>query len=253
MQTLIYILTATGIISLISFIGVFSLIIKENLFQKALMVLVSFSAGALMGGAFLHLLPEAAHELKDKEGGIILTLFLLLFGFCIFFALEQFINWHKHDTKGHREVKPFSYLILVSDALHNFIDGLVIAAAFIISAPLGIATSIAVLAHEIPQEVGDFAILIYGGFKKGKALLLNFFSALSAVLGGVLGFLLSGAFQEYIIYFLPFAAGNFLYIAASDLIPEIKHKTDNKSSIIHFLVFLLGIGIMYGIRILIHG
>jgi zinc and cadmium transporter len=204
-MTLIQILVATVIISLISLVGVFTLILKKELLNKALLVLVALSTGALIGGAFLHLLPEA---IAEKGADMAIFLYLLM-GFSIFFVLEQFLHWrHQHTTAP--KVKPFSYLILVSDAVHNFIDGLVIAASFVTSLPLGIATTLAVSLHEIPQELGDFAVLVYGGFGTKRALLFNFISALTAILGGIIGYLASSIMQTSVVYLLPFAAGNFI-------------------------------------------
>ncbi len=167
----------------------------------------------------------------------------LLLGFCVFFVLENFIRWHHHHSISHPEIKSFSYLILISDAMHNFIDGVVIAASFMVSLPIGIMTSIMVVLHEIPQEIGDFGVLIYGGFKKTKALFLNFLSGVTAIFGGIVGYFLAEKIGDSIVFLLPFAAGTFIYIAASDLIPEIKEK-GSKESMINFLVFLLGIGLM---------
>ena len=250
MTTLFWILLSTISISLIAFIGALTLFLREKLLNKILLILVSFSAGALMGGAFLHLLPEAIIKVGAKESSI-LTLFLfLLFGFCIFFILEQFIRWHHHHALRHPEIMSFSYLILISDGAHNFIDGLIIAASFAIAFPLGVVTAIAVALHEIPQEIGDFGVLVYGGFKKVKALFLNFLSAITIIFGGIVGFLLSEKIGESIIFLLPFSAGNFIYIACSDLIPEIKHKVSAKKSLIHFLVFLMGIGFMLLVKLL---
>ena len=242
-MTLLNILVATIVISLIAFVGVFTLILKKELLNKALLVLVALSTGALLGGAFLHLLPEA---IAEKGADLAIFLYLLL-GFSIFFVLEQFLHWrHQHTTAP--KVKPFSYLILVSDAVHNFIDGLVIAASFVTSFPLGVATTLAVSLHEIPQELGDFAVLVYGGFGTKQALLFNFISALTAILGGVIGYLASSIMQTSVIYLLPFAAGNFIYIAAADLIPEIKHQVSLSRSAIHFVVFLIGIAIMLAVK-----
>jgi len=181
-MTLLNILIATIIISLIAFVGAFTFLLKKELLNKALLVLVALSTGALLGGAFLHLLPEA---IAEKDADLAVFLYLLL-GFSIFFVLEQFLHW-RHQHSAAPNVKPFSYLILVSDAVHNFIDGLVIAASFVTSFPLGVATTLAVSLHEIPQELGDFAVLIYGGFRPKRALLLNFISQLTAILGGVTG------------------------------------------------------------------
>jgi zinc and cadmium transporter len=242
-MTLLNILIATIIISLIAFVGAFTFLLKKELLNKALLVLVALSTGALLGGAFLHLLPEA---IAEKDADLAVFLYLLL-GFSIFFVLEQFLHW-RHQHSAAPNVKPFSYLILVSDAVHNFIDGLVIAASFVTSFPLGVATTLAVSLHEIPQELGDFAVLIYGGFRPKRALLLNFISQLTAILGGVTGYLASSVMQTSVIYLLPFAAGNFIYIAAADLIPEIKHQVSLRRSVIHFVVFLIGIAIMLAVK-----
>ncbi|MBF8303934.1 MAG: zinc/iron permease [Dehalococcoidia bacterium] len=236
---LIQILVATFVISLIALVGVLVFPLKGKWFSRALEVLVALSAGALLGGAFLHLLPEAI-----AEGGAGLDIFLyLLLGFCMFFILEQFLRWH-HQHGEEQTVEPFSYLILVSDAVHNFVDGLAIAASFVVSYPTGIATTLAVALHEIPQEFGNFGVLIHGGMRRRQALTFNYIAQAMAILGGIVGYYVSSMMHYSIVYILPFAAGNFIYIAAADLIPEIKHRTDLRWSIIHFCVFLAGIGIM---------
>jgi len=238
-MVLIRILVATFIISLIAFVGIFTFVLKEEWLKKALLILVALSSGALLGGAFLHLIPEAVLEL----GGNLSIFLCLLLGFCLFFILEQFLHWrHQHDET--HSVKPFTYLILVSDSLHNFIDGLVIAASFVVSYPVGIATTLAVALHEIPQELGDFGALVYGGFGKKRALAFNYITAITAIVGGVTGYFAASVMQASIVYLLPFAAGNFIYIAAADLIPEIKHAVNIRRSILHFCVFLAGIGVM---------
>jgi zinc and cadmium transporter len=247
MNILFYILISTFLISLIAFIGALTLFLRKKLLDKILLILVAFSAGALLGSAFLHLLPEAI-----SKTGLNLNIFLyLLLGFCIFFILEQFIRWHHHHARGYSNSKimPFSYLILISDAIHNFIDGLIIAGSFIVAVPIGIITAIAVALHEIPQEIGDFGVLVYGGLKKIKALFFNFISAVTIVFGGLVGFLLSEKIGESVIFLLPFAAGNFIYIACSDLIPEIKHKESFKKSLVHFFIFLSGLVLMLLIKL----
>lgn len=234
-------------ISLTAFAGTLTLFLKEKLLDKVLLVLVAFSAGALMGGAFLHLIPEAIEKTESDQ---VFNLFLyLLFGFCTFFILENFLKWHHHHSREHPDIMPFSYLILISDGIHNFIDGLIIASSFMVSFSVGVTTTLMVALHEIPQEIGDFGILIYGGFKKLKALFLNFLSASTVIFGGIAGFLLSQKIGESIIYLLPFAAGSFIYIASSDLIPEIKQQASVKKSIIYFFVFLLGIALMLLIKL----
>ncbi len=241
---------ATVFISLISFVGALTLLfLKEKILNKILPPLVAFSAGALIGGAFLHLIPEAIGEIGNGEDALSKIFLYLIFGFCVFFVLEQFIRWHHHHSTKHPEVMPFSYLILISDGLHNFIDGLIIAGSFIISIPTGLVTSLAVALHEIPQEIGDFAVLVYGGIKKIKALFLNFASAAVAIFGGIVGFLLFKEMGEKTLFLLPFTAGGFIYIAASDLIPQIKDEGNVKKSAINFLTFLLGIIIMVLLKI----
>ena len=243
MITLIQILVATFIVSLISLVGILTFFLKQELLNKALLVLVALSAGGLVGGAFLHLIPEAI-----EKAGARLDIFLyLILGFCLFFVLEQFLRWrHEHSTV-HR-AQPFSYLILVSDSVHNFIDGLIIAASFIVSYPIGIVTTLAVALHEIPQELGDFGVLVYAGFGRTRALTFNYISAITAIMGGIVGYFASFLMQASILYLLPFAAGGFIYIAAADLIPEIKHSTDFPRTVIHFFVFLAGLGMMVAIR-----
>ena len=249
MSILFYILISTFLISLIAFVGAALLFLKEELLNKILLILVSFAAGALIGGAFLHLIPEAIEGVGIEEKSLLKIFLYLLFGFCTFFILENFIKWHHHHAKEHPEIKPFSYLILISDGVHNFIDGLIIAGSFIVSVPLGIVTALVIAFHEIPQEIGDFGILIYSGFEKIKALFLNFLSAITIVFGGIFGFLLSERMGNSMIFLLPFAAGSFIYIACSDLIPEIKHKVSPQKSLIHFFVFLLGIAVMFLLKL----
>jgi zinc and cadmium transporter len=249
MGVLLLIILATFLVSLLSFVGALTLFLKKQVLDKILLTLVAFSAGALIGGAFLHLLPEAILKVGNNSAAILNLFLYLLLGFCTFFVLEQFIRWH-HCHKTEHAIKPVSYLILVSDALHNFIDGLVIAASFVISFPIGIVTTLAIALHEIPQEIGDFGILVYGGFERKKALLFNFISALTAILGGIVGYVLYFTIESGIVLLLPFAAGNFIYIASSDLIPEIKHKESAKKSAVHFLAFLAGIGLMLGVKFL---
>lgn len=240
METLFLILIATIIISLLSLIGVFTLAIKDKLLEKITFSLVGLSAGALMGGAFLHLLPEAV-----EAYGTDVFLYVLV-GFALFFVIEKLLHW-RHCHKGKCDVHTFAYMNLVGDSVHNFIDGLIIAAAFITNVNLGIATTFAVALHEIPQEIGDFGVLIHGGFKKTTALLMNFLTALTAILGGLVGYLLSTSIESSLAILLPFAAGGFIYIAASDLIPEIRKEMNLVKAFTSFGVFVLGIVIMYGL------
>lgn len=230
--------------SLFAWIGLLTFALKESHLRAILLPLVAFSAGALLGGAFLHLLPASIHE----EGAHFSSFVWLLAGFAIFFALEQFINWHHCHNTPSEHYKPVTYLILLADGVHNFIGGLAIAGSFLVSVKTGLITWLAAAAHEIPQELGDFGILVHGGWKKKTALIYNFISALTVVLGGVVAYLLAGRFDT--TFLLPFAAGNFIYIACSDLVPEIKHSESFKTNVVHFLAFLLGIGLLLGVKVL---
>jgi len=174
-------------------------------------------------------------------------LFLYLIGgFCSFYVLEEFLDWHhSHDTTRERET--VSYLVLFSDAIHNFIDGLVIASAFLVGPPLGIVTALAIALHEIPQEIGDYGVLVYGGFDRTQALVLNYLTQITVLVGGVVGFYLGDVLVGLPAVLLPYAAGNFIYIASSDLIPEIKREEGAVRSTLNFLVFVAGIALMLGI------
>jgi zinc and cadmium transporter len=236
---LVYIFLATFIVSLISFVGVVCLALKKNILNKILLILIGLSAGALMGGAFLHLLPEAV----EKSTGLDVYLFVLI-GFILFFLIEKVLHW-RHCHKGECDVHTFQYMNLVGDSIHNFTDGLIMAASFVVSIPLGITTTIAISTHEIPQEIGDFGVLLYGGFSKKKAITLNFVVALTAVLGGIVGYFVSNLIDNIVLFILPFAAGGFIYIAATDLVPEIRKELDMKKYMMTLFVFICGILIMW--------
>jgi len=235
MSTLSWIILSTLAMSALSLVGAIFLFFRENLIKKLIFPLVAFSAGALLAGAFLHLIPEALDEIGLRSN----VFLLVLLGFASFFLLEQFIHWHHCHNSDCNDKHPSTYLILIADGLHNFLGGLAIGSAFIVDVRLGMITWLVAVAHEIPQELGDFGILIHGGWKKSKALLFNLLSGLTMVIGGLIAYFASSNFNVALL--LPFAAGNFIYIAASDLIPEVKHSTKIKSNILHFLVFVLGI------------
>jgi len=244
---LLWILSATFAVSLISFIGVFTLALSENKLKRILLVLVGFAAGALIGGAFLHLLPESIAQAESIDHIFI----VLILGFISFFVLEKLLWRHCHEKEC--EIHTFAYLNLYGDGVHNFIDGLMIAASFLVSPKLGLTTTLAVAAHEIPQEIGDFGVLLYGGIEKKKALLLNFLTALTAVLGGSIGYFVSEPAGDAMIFLLPFAAGGFIYIAASDLVPELHKEKDTTRVIFSFGSFLMGIALMWGIKLVFGG
>jgi len=232
------ILIAAFLVSLLSFVGVIFLFNKKT--DKLMFILVSFAVGALLGGAFLHLLPEALESGLNFE-----NIFLyVIFGIIVFFVLEKFLYWrHCHSGKCH--VHTFTYMSLVGDGVHNFIDGMIIAASFLANTTLGITATIAIALHEIPQEIGDFSILVYGGFSKKKALLFNFLSALTAVLGALFVYFFSFMIEGLTTFILPFAAGGFIYIAACDLIPELHKEKRIHHSLAQLFFFLTGIILMW--------
>lgn len=244
MGVLPLIILSTSLISLGSLAGIFTLLLKEEKLNSILLFLVSLSAGALIGGAFIHLLPEAANNFKSEQ------LFLVvLSSFVLFFLVEKILHW-RHCHQGECEKHSFGILNLFGDSIHNFMDGLVLAGAFLTDVNLGIVTALAVGLHEIPQEIGDFGVLLYAGFKKKKALIVNFLVALMVVVGGIVGYLFSFLIEDIVGYLLAFAAGGFIYIAASDLMPEIRNETSLKKSLISFMVFIAGIILMFSIKLL---
>ena len=243
MYILLWIILATVLDGLVAFIGVFSIGLKEKFFQKLILLFVAFSAGALLAGAFFHMIPEALQKISAQN-----VAFFIMIGFLIFFVIERGLHWHHCHTQDcdvHKiSTNPVSYLVLFGDGIHNFVDGIIISAGFIASVPLGIMTTIVIIAHEIHQELGNFAILVHGGFKKAKALLYNFFSQLTSVIGGVIGFFFVSRLEGAIPFILSFAAGGFIYIAASDLVPQLHKEPDIKKALASFVFFVLGIGAM---------
>lgn len=235
---------STFVISCGSLIGVFTLSVNQDKLKNILLFLVALSAGTLMGGAFLHLLPEAAENLESQ------ALFsTVLFSFVFFFLMEKIFHW-RHCHKGHCDTHSFGIMNLVGDSVHNFIDGLIIGATFIAHPGLGVVTSVAIALHEIPQEIGDFGVLLYAGYTRKKALLLNFAVSTTALLGVFVSFALSGLSESLLSYLIPFAAGGFIYISASDLMPEIRKETNLKKSLISFGIFTIGIVIMFATSLL---
>ena len=247
MSILLWIILMTSVVGLISLVGVVSFWVKEKVLRKMLMALVAFSAGALLSGALFHLLVESLEELSPMK-----AFSFLLVGFVMFFLVERFLHWH-HCHNGRCETHRFTYLILFGDGIHNLIDGLIIAASFFVSVPFGIVTSLIIIGHEIPQELGDFGALVYGGFSKFKALAYNFVSQIICVIGGVVGYFLAGSVEGVIPFILPFAAGGFIYISASDLIPELHKEPDIKKSLNSFAFFIVGILFMFITKIILGG
>ncbi len=245
MSPLVASIIATVIVSLIALVGIFPLLLKKNLLNKIIFILVAFSAGSLLGGAMLHLLPEAVRKFESEN-----IFIYVLVGFSLFFIIERLLRWHHcHKQDGPCEVHTFTYMNLIGDGVHNFVDGLIIAAAFAVDFDLGLITTLVIISHEIPQEIGDFAVLIYGGFTKFKALAFNFLSAIFAILGAIIGSVLASNVENFLVFLIPFAAGNFIYIAASDLIPELHKEKKLSKALMSFTFFILGLILMYGLKV----
>ncbi len=218
----LYTIGSVVLVSFISLVGVLLLSAREELLRKYMFVFISLAVGALLGDAFIHLIPEA---LEGIENPLVASV-LIIMGILAFFILEKVLHWHHHgeDINEELHIHPVGKLILFSDGVHNFLDGIIIAASFMVSIPVGVATTVAVMLHEIPQEVGDFAVLLHAGYSRARALFLNFLSALTALLGAGTFFVVGGLAESLATYFVPLAAGGFIYIALTDLIPEL-HKT----------------------------
>jgi zinc and cadmium transporter len=247
MTTFLWILTGGILMSAIALVGSVTLVLSEETLKKILLPLVALAAGTLLGGALFHMIPASV----DKLGNQLSIYLWILVGFAVFFALEQFLHWHHcHSVPCEHRRRPLTYLILVADGLHNFIGGLAVAGAFLIDVRIGISAWLAAAAHEVPQELGDFGILVHGGWGKGRALAYNFLSALSFVVGGLVAYAASLTLD--VTFLLPFAAGNFIYIAAADLIPEVKHEESLARGGLHFLSFVIGLALLLAVRFAFH-
>jgi zinc and cadmium transporter len=252
-------LIAVIVISLISIAGIFFLSFKEKFLDNILYYLVSFSSGAILGAAFFDLIPESA-ELINLER----MLLFVATGFVFFYLMERSIYWfhghgHLSDKRGleisssdkRAGIKSYVYLNVLGDAVHNLIDGMVIGASFIVSLPAGVVTTLAVVFHELPQEIGDFAILIYGGLDKVKALIMNFTVSLTAIFGVFITYLVFST-SNYIGILLGFAGGGFIYLSATELIPELRQEKTIYKSMRQFVIFILGMLLVYGIVTYFH-
>ena len=235
-------LTSVTIISAISLVGVLFLWLKNQKLSKILLYLVSFSVGGLFGDAFIHLVPETIEEIGFGTSASL----LILFGILSSFIVEKFLQWrHCHIPTSSEHPHSFAYMNLFGDAVHNLIDGLIVGGSYLASIPIGISTTLAVIFHEIPQEIGDFGVLIQGGFNKTRALQFNFLTALTAMLGAVIALVLGATLEGFTPFLIPFAAGNFIYIAGSDLIPELRKDEPNlKKAVLQVVSIALGVAIM---------
>lgn len=226
------------IVSLISLVGVFTISMREDLIKKYVFLFVSLAVGALLGDAFIHLIPEGFAAIPNSTTFSL----LIILGIVIFFIIEIYLHWHHHYESEDLDhaIHPLGKMILFSDGLHNFIDGLIIGSSYMVSPELGIATTIAVILHEIPQEIGDFGVLLHSGFSRTKALWLNFASALTSVLGVITVLMMGKLSANLSTWLIPFAAGGFIYIAMADLIPELHKKSDKR---VHTFLQLIMIGV----------
>lgn len=243
MELIWYALIGVISVSLISFVGVFSLSFGQRHLYNVLLYIISFATGALLGNVFLHLIPKA---LETDSSPLVIGVFVLI-GIFMFFIFEKMLHWREHHL--HTKVQTFGIINLVGDALHNFIDGIALATSFLISISLGISTTFAIALHEIPQELSDFGILLHAGFSVKQALWYNFLSALSALAGVLLVFFLQSTFAQALNYLIPFTAGGFIYIAASNLIPELHKEPSLKKAFLQSLFFVLGILVMLGLAL----
>lgn len=239
MAEIVYIFGSVIIVSLVSIIAAIPLLLKKKISQKLLLFLLSISVGVLLSTVFMGFMPEIAeHEYSIKIAYIIMT------GFLVMFILEKFVHYH-HNKKcenndcGHGHAYNLAPINLIGDGIHNFIDGLVIAGSYAVNIGLGIATTISIIFHEVPQEIADFGVLLFSGLSKKKAIIFNFLSALTAIIGAAIGVLyLNEHFTEYII---PFAAGNFIYIAATNLLPQLHRHCKLKESVVHIVAIIIGV------------
>lgn len=240
LPVIIQILIATLFVSAIAFSGIMLLIFRAEAAKKLSLYFISFAAGALLGVTFLDILPEIF------EMAIPNIFWYVLLGILTFFILEKFFIWyHCHGSECAVHQQQAAPLILMGDAIHNFIDGVIIAAAFLVDSSLGVVTTLAVIFHEIPQEIGDFSILIHGGISRAKALVLNFFVALTVVAAAVLTYFFQDIFLGSIGILLAFVAGHFIYIATADLIPELHKETSFKRSLFQIFLLILGVVVIW--------
>lgn len=246
-------------VSLVSLIGIVALSLNQSLLKRALSILVGLAAGALVGDAIIHLIPEALEEIGDGNRFSV----AVLLGILMFFALEGYLRWHhahhgaEDEHLGHEEYEAGTHdpnahiapLVIVADGLHNLIDGAVIAASFLVSVEIGIATTIAVFLHEIPQEIADFGLLVHAGLSRGKALLFNFASGLTALIGAGIVLFVSASIEALVPFLVAFTAGSFIYIAIGDIVPELHKTREGSRKLMHVVGIVLGVGVMYALTL----
>jgi len=245
MAVFMWILASVVGISLLSLVGLVGLSVGKPRLKKFLMFFVAFASGSLLATALAHMAPEAVHELGERAFS------LVLWGILLFFFIENFIHWH-HCGKHECHIRPVGYLNLIGDGLHNLIDGVIIAAAYMTSIEVGALTTIAIALHEIPQEFGDFSVLVHSGMSVRRALAYNFLSASAAIVGAVLGYVFLGGLEGYIPFVVALAAGGFIYIATADLMPELHKERDFERLVKQVTALLAGVVLIYVATSVLH-
>ena len=230
--------------SMIALVGVVTFALPERTRERLILPLVAFSAGSLLGGALLHLIPEAVAR---SDGSATVYLWVLA-GFTSFLAFEQFLHWHHWHSDAPEVTSPLSYMMVLGDSVHNFLGGVAVGAAFIVDIRLGTTTWLVAAAHEVPQELGKYGVLVHGGWSRGRALFVSFLSSLTFLVGGIFAYLAS--IESDVGFLVPFAAGNFLYIAASDLVPEVNRHHHLGVNLLHFASFAAGIALLLAIHMI---
>lgn len=247
MSLYLYIFGSVTLVSFLSLLGVFFLSFSPRFMEKLILFMVSLSAGVLLGDSFLHLLPEAA----ARDGDSLKIWLWIIAGLLTFFVLEKIIHWrHCHILTSSKHPHPLGIMNLVGDCLHNFFDGVIIAGSFLVNIPLGITTLIAIIAHEIPHEIGNFGVLLYAGYPRRRALLFNFLTALTAILGSAAAVMIGSRINDFSDMIVPFTAGGFIYIATADLIPEMKKETAAHKSLYQLISIIIGVLIMLAFKII---
>ena len=237
-----YSLLSAFVVSLVSLVGILTLMFGVRRLDRFIPLLISLAVGALFGDAFIHLLPQA---FGDTDSTVLTSLYIIM-GIMLFLAMESLLHWHhEHHTQTLNPIHPMGQVIMVADGVHNLLDGLIIGASYLVSVPVGLATTLAVLLHEVPQELGDFGVLIHAGFTPRRALIINFLSGVLAIVGVVISLLLGGNGGEYTAVMVPLTAGGFIYIAGADLIPERHKEHEFRASVVQFAVVLAGIGLIF--------
>jgi zinc and cadmium transporter len=236
-----YSLISVTVVSLLSLIGLAFISVGEEKLKRIIFVMVSLAVGGLFGDAFIHLLPDSFERLGSQLEASL----WVLAGIFAFFILEKFLLWrHEHVLESDHSIRPVGYMNLLADGVHNFIDGAIIGASYVVSLHVGIATTMAVIFHEIPHELGNFFVLVYAGFTKNRALFFNFLSAVFAILGTIISLLVGSRVENFSSVMLPLAAGGFIYIAGSDLVPELNKESRLGKSAVQLLAIGVGVGLM---------